>query len=234
LLPRHHRHHFVGVVAVWVLGILLAPTPFRVEHPGWIVLATVALTTLWLLVLAYLETSIEERAAATTAWLATLYALTFTWHMDTPASGDAARSGVALIGASVVLALAGILAIPANRLSARPAWAAAAKAMLAVPILVAALYLGEDVQLVWLAAALMNVFLVAIAVGFMWHGSLEREPAQVNAGVTVLVAVLITRFLDVFGNMLQSGIGFIVAGVLLAGLAFALERTRRRLIGAAS
>jgi len=54
---------------------------------------------------------------------------------------------------------------------------------------------------------------------------------QVNLGVVVLVGFLITRFLDVFGNMLRSGVGFIVAGLLLAGLSWALDRTRRRLIG---
>ena len=57
-----------------------------------------------------------------------------------------------------------------------------------------------------------------------------REIRQINLGVLVLVAVLITRFLDLFGSMLQSGIGFIVAGLLLAALSWALERTRRRLI----
>mgnify|MGYP003694432999 CR=1 FL=1 len=54
-----------------------------------------------------------------------------------------------------------------------------------------------------------------------------------NIGVMLLVGLLITRFLDVFGNMLRSGVGFIVAGVLLAGLSFALERTRRRLLAGA-
>jgi uncharacterized membrane protein len=85
---------------------------------------------------------------------------------------------------------------------------------------------------VWLAAGAMNVLLVAVAVGLMWHGSLVHEAAQVNLGILVLVAVLVTRFLDVFGSMLRSGIGFIVAGCLLAALAWALERTRRRLLAA--
>jgi hypothetical protein len=96
------------------------------------------------------------------------------------------------------------------------------------------LFLGDDVQLVWLAAAALNAALFAIAAGLMWHGSLVHEPAQVNAGVLVMLAILITRFLDVFRDMLQSGIGLIVAGALLAGLAWALDRTRRRLIGASS
>jgi uncharacterized membrane protein len=133
-----------------------------------------------------------------------------------------------------VLALGAAALLPSERLSPRPAWALAAKAAFIVPIAITMLYLVDDVRLVWLASAAFNVMLFAIAIGLMWHGSLAHEPAQINAGVLVLVAILITRFLDVFRSMLQSGIGLIAAGALLAGLAWALERTRRRLIGASS
>lgn len=234
LLPAHHRHHCVGVVAFWVFGVLVGPTPIRIEHPGWIVLAAVSLATLWVVVLAHLDTSIEERATATTAWLGALYALTFTWHMTDAARGDVTTTGVGLIVATTVMALGAALLLPGERLSPRPAWALAGKAVFVVPVLVTLLFLGDDVQLVWLAAAVLNVALFAIAAGLMWHGSLVHEPAQVNAGVLVMLAILITRFLDVFRSMLQSGIGLILAGALLAGLAWALDRTRRRLIGASS
>jgi uncharacterized membrane protein len=234
LLPPHHRHHCVGVVALWIFGVLVGPTAIRLEHPGWIVLAAVALATLWVIVLVHLETSIEERAAAVTAWLGTLYALTFTWHMNEGAHGDVTTVGLAVVVAVTVLAVGAALLVPGRRLSPHGSWSLAAKAAFVAPILVTLLYLVEDVQLVWVAAAAMNALLVAIAIGLMWHGSLVHEPAQVNAGVLVLVAMLITRFLDVFGGMLRSGVGFIVAGILLAALAWALERTRRRLIGAPS
>ena len=231
LLPRAHRHHFVGVWAVWVWSLLLAPTPLHLRHEGWIILAAVTLATLWIVVLAYLDTSFEERATSMLVWLATLYALTFTWHMDRAATGSTTPMGLAVVEAVVVGALGGILALPLHRLSPLPPWAWAAKAVLIAPVLVAMLYLSDAVQLVWQAAVLMNAILVVIAVGLMWHGSLVREVAQINLGVLVLVGVLITRFLDVFGNMLRSGVGFIVAGLLLAALSWALERTRRRLIG---
>jgi uncharacterized membrane protein len=230
LLPRSHRHHFVGVWAVWVWSLLLAPTPLHLSHEGWIIVAAVALATLWIVVLAYLDTSFEERATSMLVWLATLYALTFTWHMDRAAAGSTTPLGFAVVEAVVVVALGGILALPLPRLSPLPPWAWAAKAVLVAPVLVAMLYLSADVQQIWYAAVLMNAILVVIAVGLMWHGSLVREVAQINLGVLVLVGVLITRFLDVFGSMLRSGVGFIVAGLLLAALSWALERTRRRLI----
>ncbi len=230
-LPRAHRHHFVGVWVSWVWALLVAPTPLRLQHEGWLIVATVALATVWIVALTAMETSLEERATSVGVWLASLYALTFTWHMTRVAEGTTTTSGLVVTALAVVVAIGATLAVPAAKLSPLPAWATAAKTALLVPLLTTLLYLGSDVSLVWLAGALMNVILVGIAVGLMWHGSLAREPLQVNVGVLVLVGMLITRFLDVFGNMLRSGIGFIVAGVLLATLSWALDRTRRRLIG---
>lgn len=230
LLPRDHRHHFVGVWLVWVFGLLIAPTPLRLHHGGWLILAAVALATLWMVALAALETSFEERAASTGIWLALLYGLTFAWHFSEPASGATTGNGRSVVMLAVAAALGGALVLPGARLSPYPRWAVAAKAMLIVPVLLATAFLGDDVQRIWSAAVAMNLVLVVVAVGLMWHGSLVHEAAQVNLGVLVLVGILITRFLDVFGGMLQSGIGFIVAGCLLAGLSWALERTRRRLL----
>jgi uncharacterized membrane protein len=230
LLPRAHRHHCVGVVLAWVFAILVAPTPFRLRHEGWIVVAAVALATLWVAALVALDTSLEERATSMFVWVGTIYGLTFTWHMDRAAAGATTPAGVLLASAAVVAAFVCTAVVPGRRISPSPTWALAGKALLAAPLAVALLYLGDDVGQVWLAAVAMNVLLLAIAVAAMWHGSLVREPAQVNLGVVVLVGLLVTRFIDVFGSMLRSGIGFIVAGLLLAALSFALERTRRRLI----
>jgi hypothetical protein len=230
ILPRDHRHHFVGVGLVWIFCLLIAPTPLRVHHGGWLVVAAVALATLWMVALSALETSFEERAASTGVWLAILYGLTFAWHFSDPASGDATGTGRTIVTLVAAAALGGALVLPSVRLSPFPSWALAAKAMLIVPVLLATAFLGEDMRQIWAAAVAMNVVLVVVAVGLMWHGSLTHEAAQVNLGVLVLVGILITRFLDVFGGMLQSGIGFIVAGGLLAALSWALERTRRRLL----
>lgn len=232
VLPRSHRHHCVGVVVVWIFALLVAPTPLRMEHGGWVIVAAVALATLWVGLLTAMDTSLEERGPAVMTWLATLYFLTFTWRMSDVFDGDVGRGALALVGAAVIAAVGVVLALPGSRLSPLPAWATAAKGALLVPLAIAFVYVAADVELLRTVAAAMNVILVAVAVGLMWHGSLVREPTQVNLGVLVLVGMLITRFLDVFGNMLRSGIGFIVAGLVLAALSFALERTRRRLIGA--
>jgi len=230
LLPRAHRHHCVGVVMTWLFAILVAPTPFRIHHEGWIVVAALALVTLWIVVLLALDTSVEERATSLCVWLGLIYSLTFTWHMDRAPTGAMTTGGRTLVLAAVIGAVVGALALPDTRLSPRRSWAHAARALLVAPLLVALLYLVGEVGPVWNAALVMNGLLLTIAVGSMWHGSIVHEPAQVNLGVVVLVALLITRFLDLFGSMLRSGIGFIIAGLALAALSWALERTRRRLI----
>lgn len=230
LLPRNHRHHFVGVWLVWTFCLLLAPTPFRLQHEGWLVVAAVAFATLWVLTLTALVTSFEERAASVGVWLTLAYALTFGWHLRDATGGATTGPGITVVTLVALAVLAGTVVLPNARLSPQRLWAFGAKVMLIVPLLVATLYLADDVRLIWLAAMAMNVFLLVVAVGLMWHGSLVHEAAQVNLGVLVLVGLLITRFLDVFGSMLRSGIGFIVAGLLLAGLSWALERARRRLL----
>lgn len=233
-LPPGHRHHFVGVWATWVFCLLLLVAPFRLRHEGWVVFAALALVTAWVVAVSALDTSFEERAASIGAWLTALYALTFTWHFDRAASGSTTTLGIAIAVGTALASAATVLLLPSERFSPHRGWALGAKAMLLAPLAIATCYLGDDVQLVWLAGAAMNVLLVAVAVGFMWHGSLAHEAAQVNLGVLVLIAVLVTRFIDVFGNMLRSGIGFIVAGCVLAALAWALERTRRRLLASPS
>lgn len=230
LLPRSHRHHCVGIWALWLFSLLVAETPLQLEHQGWVALGAIALSTLWIVALTAMDTSFEERATAIVVWLVALYTLTFTWHLDEPADGDTTFGGVATVVVAWLAAIGGALVLPPARVSPVPGWGLAAKGLLVAPGLLALLYLVPDLQAVRVAGLLMNVVLIAVGTGLMWHGSLARAPRQINLGVLTVVGVLITRFLDVFGSMLTSGIGFIVAGVFLAGLSWALERTRRRLI----
>lgn len=232
LLPEGRRHHFVGVWVLWTFGVLVSCAPLRLQHEGWIALAALALATLWVVVLAAMDASREERGTSLLAWLGTIYALTFGWHMTDPGHGEVTGLGIAVVILAVALAVGGAFALPPARLSPRSSWAQAGKLVLIAPVLVGMLFLASDVRLVWTAAILLDGLLVVTAVGCMWHGSLTADVAQINLGVLILVWVLISRFLDLFGSMLRSGIGFILAGVMLAALAWALERTRRRLIAA--
>ena len=107
LLPRAHRHHCVGVVMTWLFAILVAPTPFRIHHEGWIVVAALALVTLWIVVLLALDTSVEERATSLCVWLGLIYSLTFTWHMDRAPTGAMTTGGRTLVLAAAPLVAQG-------------------------------------------------------------------------------------------------------------------------------
>jgi len=232
LLPQSHRHHFVGVWAFWLFGVLVTSTPLQIHHTGWIVLAAVAIATSWVVVLAAFDTSLEERATSMVVWLGVLYAMTFAWHLDRPASGEVSAPGLAIVALVALGAIGGAIALPARRLSPIANWARAGKVLLVAPLVLALFFLANDVRFLWAVGIAMNGLLMLVAVALMWHGSLVHDLRHINAGVLVLIVVLVTRFLDVFGSMIQSGVGFIVAGLLLAGLSWALERMRRRLIGA--
>jgi uncharacterized membrane protein len=230
LLPQGHRRHFFAVIALWIFALLATSTPFQMRHSGWLTLAAISIATSWLVAQLLARGSTPERLTGVVFWLSTLYAATFFWHASEPLGGDTTPGGTAVTIAALIAAVGGALALPKGRIGADTLWETTAKVLLAAPALVALLFLADDLRAVQLAAALMNVILVAIAVALMWHGSLVRDVSQINVGILVLLVVLVTRFVDVFGSLLQGGIGFIVAGVLLAALAYGLERARRRLI----
>jgi hypothetical protein len=105
LLPRAHRLHFVGIWAFWLMAVLVADTPLRIEHEGWLIVGALALSTLWFVVLAAMDTSFEERATSLVVWLGLVYALTFTWRRRR-GDGDASTIGRAVV---VLAALAAVL-----------------------------------------------------------------------------------------------------------------------------
>ncbi len=227
LLPIGQRHHCFGVVAGWVFGVLLLAPPFHLEHGAWVAIAAVALATLWLVALFEVDAGPSEILGAATVWIGILYTITFAWHSDGSIEGTTTAASIAGTLLVAAAAAGGILHVPASPFGNH---ALLARIVLAAPLALSfALLLGGSA--VHASAALANVLLVGIAGAIMWHGSAEREPGEINFGIFVLLVVLVTRFFDVFGSFVQSGVGFIVAGVLLAALAYTLERTRRRLIG---
>ena len=63
----------------------------------------------------------------------------------------------------------------------------------------------------------------------MAHGVVSGTSAQIDQGLLALLILLITRFVDVFGNFLRSGLAFIALGLLMAVAAWALHRGRTKL-----
>ena len=81
-----------------------------------------------------------------------------------------------------------------------------------------------------LVGYLANVALVGFCLYAMHVGVLRADKRLINQGVAVLGLLMVTRFIDYFGNLLTSGSAFIVMGLLFLGLAYGLDRGRRHLL----
>ncbi len=83
----------------------------------------------------------------------------------------------------------------------------------------------------WTGYALVfNAVYFAIAAGLVTRGFLRGDERYINFGLAVVGIGLLTRYVDVFWSLLAGSAFFIIGGLLLLGVAFAIERMRRGLI----
>lgn len=81
-----------------------------------------------------------------------------------------------------------------------------------------------------LVATLFNLLLLAAEIGIIALGWARNQPGLANLGMSVFFVQVVTRYFDLFGGMLSSGLMFVGAGLLLVIGGAALERSRRRLL----
>jgi uncharacterized membrane protein len=79
-------------------------------------------------------------------------------------------------------------------------------------------------------ALVFNGIYFAIAAALVTSGYLHSDERFINLGLAVVGLGLITRYIDLFWSMLAGSAFFIIGGVLLLGVAFAIERMRSGLI----
>jgi uncharacterized membrane protein len=79
-------------------------------------------------------------------------------------------------------------------------------------------------------AIVFNGVYFAIAAGLVTRGYLRGDERYVNAGLLAVAIGLLTRYVDVFWSLLAGSAFFIIGGLLLLAVAFALERMRRGLL----
>jgi uncharacterized membrane protein len=83
-------------------------------------------------------------------------------------------------------------------------------------------------------AIVFNAAYFAISAGLVTRGYLRGDERYINAGLLVVAIGLLTRYVDVFWSLLAGSAFFIIGGLLLLAVAFALERMRRGLVRAMS
>jgi uncharacterized membrane protein len=79
-------------------------------------------------------------------------------------------------------------------------------------------------------AVLFNILFAAVALGIIYAGFLSDEAWLVNLGVVFVAVDLVARYFDVFWSALPRSVGMIGAGLLVLGIAYVLERQRKRLL----
>jgi uncharacterized membrane protein len=79
-------------------------------------------------------------------------------------------------------------------------------------------------------ALLFNVAYFSVAAAIITRGYLRGDEGYINLGLATVALGLLTRYVDAFWSVLADSLFFIVGGLLLLAIAFALERTRRGLL----
>ena len=156
-----------------------------------------------------------------------LFVFTFSAAADELAQATDGLDGTVLAG-FVLLAALGFAGAGALAVSHRPSgrYEAGALAAVLVVMLVAMIAGGNgDVY-----ALVFNLLFAAVALGVIYAGYLSDEPWLVNLGVVFVAVDLIARYFDVFWSALPRSLGMIGAGLLVLGIAWVLERQRKRLL----
>ena len=157
-----------------------------------------------------------------------LFVFTFAGAADELGQASDGLDGGMLAGfvllAAIAFAGAGALA-----LSRRPSGRYEAGALFAVLVtMLVAMLAGGDGDVY---ALLFNILFAAIALGVIYAGYLSDEAWLVNLGVALVAIDLVARYFDVFWSALPRSVGMIGAGLLVLGIAYVLERQRKRLLG---
>lgn len=72
----------------------------------------------------------------------------------------------------------------------------------------------------WTALFVLNVFMIRT-------GLATGRESWVNLGIGFIAVNIVTRYVDLFGTMMQGGVFFVVSGVIVLTLGIYLERKRR-------
>ena len=165
-----------------------------------------------------------------------LGAFVFTFPALHSAFDDHPLRGAALAGvvALVVAAAAGVLAL--LRRSDRPTarWEAASLLTLTVLVPLAVAQPESPANADPLVLPLVfNLVVAALALGTVAVGYLNDEPPLVTVGIVLVGIDVLARYVDFFWDFLPRSVGFLLGGLLLLGLAWALERQRARLVARA-
>jgi uncharacterized membrane protein len=232
IYPAQKLYKPLGAALAWLFFMLVSDTAVRVRSEALVLLAGMSLAVLWLLW--GREDGDNEHGLPLTLWTAAVYAMTFFWHhrvYDRYAFGESdTAAGAALAGCALAAALASLALRRQRLLPGGRTEDLVAKGLLAASMLCAFLLFGAGEGQAKLLAVAANLILVAFGAGCIVAGAGRAEEKLINRGVLVITLLAVTRFVDIFGGLLRSGMAFIATGLLFAALAYGINRGRKALI----
>ncbi len=230
LYPRQRLYKPLGAGLTWLFFMLAADTAIRVRSTALLLLAGMSLTVLWLIW--GREDEEAEPGLPLTLWTGAVYAMTFFWHyrpdtytLKTDSPYGAAITWAAFAAALLTLALRRQRLLPQGKLEDY-----LAKALLAASMLCAFLLFDATTGSAKTVAVLANLILAAFGAGCIISGAKSSNEKMINRGVAVITLTAVTRFVDLFGGLLKSGLAFIATGLAFAALAYFVNRGRKALI----
>ena len=226
----------LGAGIVWLFFMLVADSAIKVRSEALVLLAGMSLAVLWLS-----WGSGEDGKALPglplTVWTGAVYMTTFFWHykdrsyysetLTTTAAGTL-LTWAAFAGAILTLVMRKQRLLPEGKTED-----ALARALLAASMLCAFLLFDANEGSAKILAVIANLILAAFGAGCIISGSKNSNEKLINRGVAVITLTAVTRFVDIFGGLLKSGVAFILTGLAFAALAYGINRGRKALIEAA-
>ncbi|OGS01649.1 MAG: hypothetical protein A3I76_08690 [Elusimicrobia bacterium RIFCSPLOWO2_02_FULL_61_11] len=226
----------LGAGIVWVFFMLVADTAIKVRSEALVLLAGMSLAVLWL----SWDGGEDEKTLPglpLTVWTGAVYMTTFFWHykdrsyysetLTTTAAGTL-LTWAAFAGAVLTLVMRKQRLLPEGKTED-----ALARALLAASMLCAFLLFDANEGSAKILAVIANLILAAFGAGCIISGSKNSNEKLINRGVAVITLTAVTRFVDIFGGLLKSGVAFILTGLAFAALAYGINRGRKALIEAA-
>lgn len=220
-----------GASLVWAFLALVNPTAMQLHGPAFILLAAVSLSVVWMGLGAA-----DERPGRLPmiAWFGIVYLMTFFWHhKPTFSHGTDAPSGI--VAAWLIFAAAVVLTMlrPVKAAGGGKKGDVAAKLLLMISMVSAFLLFDATEAGCKAVAVVANALVILAGLGLIVSGSVESDERRINTGIAAVFLIIITRFLDIFGTLMKTGMAFILSGLVMAALAYFLNRTRKALIDAA-
>lgn len=223
----------LGAGITWLALMFFNRTALHLRSEALVLLAVMSLAALWL------SWSVrddgEKPGLPLLAWTASVYAMTFFWHYrahENYGGGADTAAGAALAWLLFAGALATIFLKKQALLPDDKASGWLAKGLLAASVLCAFLLFGATEVHAKALAVIANLILAAFGAGCILGGARHSDEKLINRGIAVIALTAITRFFDLFGGLLKSGLAFIVTGLAFAALAYFANRGRKALIEA--